>query len=89
MIGIPMSGPAYVYGDNISVIYNTSRPESTLKKKSNTICYHAVRESVAMGEIITAHIRSEENPANLCTKMIPGGAKRQYLISKVLYDIYE
>ena len=89
MMGIPISGPAYVYGDNMSVIYNTSRPESTLKKKSNSVCYHAVRESVAMGEIITAHVRSEENPADLCTKTIPGGSKRRYLVSGVLYDIYD
>ncbi len=27
-----------------------------LKKKSNSICYHAVRESVAMGEYLTGHI---------------------------------
>ena len=35
MMGVPLNGPTYVYGDNMSVIYNTSRPESTLKKKSN------------------------------------------------------
>ena len=34
IMGIPLTGTTYVYGDNISVIYNTSRPESTLKKKS-------------------------------------------------------
>jgi hypothetical protein len=41
MVGVPISGPTYVYGDNMSVIHNTQRPESTLKKKSNSICYHA------------------------------------------------
>jgi hypothetical protein len=44
MMGIPISGPSYVYGDNMSVIHNTQRPEFTLKKKSNFVCYHAVRE---------------------------------------------
>ena len=37
MMGIPISGPSYVYGDNMSVVTNASRPESTLKKKSNSI----------------------------------------------------
>ena len=37
MMGAPLTGPTYVYGDNMSVIYNTSRPESTLKKKINYI----------------------------------------------------
>ena len=49
MMGVRISGPTYTYGDNMSVIHNTQRPESTLRKKSNSICYHAVRESVAMG----------------------------------------
>jgi len=34
----------------MSVIYNTQSPESTLKKKCNSIAYHSCRESVAMGE---------------------------------------
>ena len=38
MTGVPLTGPTYIYGDNMSVIYNTSRPEWTLKKKSNSIC---------------------------------------------------
>ena len=55
MMGVPLNGPTYVYRDNMSVIYNTSRPELTLKKKSNFICYHAVREAVASGECLTTH----------------------------------
>ena len=37
MMGVPIDGPTYVYGDNMSVIFNTSQPESTLKKKSNSV----------------------------------------------------
>ena len=42
MMGVPISGPSHVFGDNMSVIYNTQKLESTLKKKSNQICYHTV-----------------------------------------------
>ena len=49
MVGVTLTGPTYVYGDNMSIIYNTSRPESKLKKEINSICYHAVREAVASG----------------------------------------
>ena len=73
MMGIEISGPTYAYGDNMSVIHNTQRPESVLKKKSNSICYHAIRESVAMGEMMTAHVRSADNPADICTKIISNG----------------
>ena len=87
MMGVPVETPAYVYGDNMSVIRNTSRPESTLKKKSNQICYHFARESVAMGECLTTHIPTNENVADLATKIIGGGMKRNHLVSKLLHYI--
>ena len=89
MMGVPISGHTYIYGDNMSVIHNTQRPESTLNKKSNSICYHAIRESVAMGESITAHVPTLLNPADLCTKAIPGGIKRNNIVGLVLYDIVD
>ena len=89
MMGVPISGPTHIYGDNMSVIHNTQRPESTLKKKSNSICYHAIRESVAMGESLTAHIETGENPADLATKIMGGGYKRNYLAAKLLHDVYD
>ena len=89
MMGVPLAGPAYVYGDNMSVIHNTQRPESTLKKKSLQICYHFLRESVAASEILTGHIPSVDNPADLATKLIGGGQKRTHLASKLLFDIYD
>ena len=89
MMGVRLTGPTYVYGDNMSVIHNTQRPESTLKKKSNSICYHAIRESVAMGESLTGHIPSRENQADVATKVIPPGQLREHLVGKLLYDIYD
>ena len=86
--GVSISGPTFIYGDNMSVIHNTQRPESMLKKKSNAICYHAVRESVAMGESLTAHILSDRNVADLLTKLLYG-QKRKSLVSEILFDIYD
>ena len=51
MMGVPIEGPTHMYHDNMPTIHNTQHPESQLKKKSNSICYHAVRETVAMGEL--------------------------------------
>ena len=73
----------------MSVIHNTQKPESTLKKKSNAICYHFARESVAMGESRTGHIDTKENPADLATKVINGGRQRDHLVGKLLYDIVD
>ena len=73
----------------MSVIHNTSKPESVLKKKANSVCYHYVREAVAADEVRISHIRSEENPADIATKSVPAGAKRDHLVEKVLYFINE
>ena len=87
MMGIPIDGATRIFGDAKSVINNTSTPESVLKKKNNAICYHTVRESVAMGESITTHIDGTENPADLMTKIITGG-KRKYLVNNILHGVY-
>ena len=88
MMGVPLTGPTYVYGDNMSVIYNTSRPESVLKKKSNSVCYHAVRESVTMKEVLTSHIPTHQNYANLLTKVLYG-QKQRNCVEGIMYDIYD
>jgi hypothetical protein len=87
MMGVPLSGPTYIYGDNKSQVTNSSRSESTLKKKCNSICYHAIRESVAMGETLLTHIRTGDNLADFLTKT-NSVAKCRKLVSGVVYDIY-
>jgi hypothetical protein len=89
MMGETIDGPTYVYGDNMSVVHNTQRPKSVLKKKSNAICYHAVRESAVMGKSIIGHIASVNNPADICTKAVPGGQKRDHLIGLLLNEIVD
>ena len=87
MTEIPLGGPTYMYGDNISVIQNTQRPESTINKKSLSLAYHDIRESVAMNELRTGHMRSGKNPGNLVTKIHGGSFGRNRLVSKLLYDL--
>ncbi len=87
MMGIPVSGPTYVNGDNKSQVTNSSRPELTLKKKCNSICYRAIRESVAMDETLLMYIRTGENLADFLTK-ITSGTKRCKLVRGVVHDIY-
>jgi hypothetical protein len=35
IIGVTLSSPTFVYGENMSVVQNNQRPESVLKKKSH------------------------------------------------------
>ena len=56
MMGIPIDELTHVMVDNMSVVCNTTRIESILKKKSNRITYHFVRESAVAKEIKIQHV---------------------------------
>jgi hypothetical protein len=85
--GVTLSGPTYVYGENMPVVHNTQRPEYLLKNKSNSICYHALHYSAAMGETIIGHVPSVENPAEIFTKVVQGGQKRNHSIHLLLHGL--
>lgn len=89
MLGILVSQPTFIYGDNEAVIKNTSMSESTLKKKSQSIAYHFIRQGVIRDKCLITHIHSEYNCSDTLTKTVPAGTKQKRLVSYYLYDIYE
>ena len=88
MMGIPVDLPTFVFGDNQSVLANTSHPHSVLKKKSNSIAYHFVREGVAKNEWLTTYLNTHLNPADLLTKSLSGGEKRARFTAYLLHYLY-
>jgi hypothetical protein len=58
-----------------------------LKKKSNAIAYHAVREACAMKEILICYVKTDDNVADIMTKVLPSGERRDTLVERLLYDI--
>ena len=75
MMGLFFDEPTYVYSDNQSVLANTYSPASQLKKKSNSIAYHFVREGVSRDEWRTTYVNTHDNTADLVTKPLPSGEK--------------
>ena len=88
MMGIPCEGPAYIEGDNQSVLANTSIPDSTLKKKNASIAYHFVREGVARDMWRTAYVNTHDNEADLLTKLLPSGEKRKGFVRSLLHHVH-
>jgi hypothetical protein len=84
MFGIPIQGLANVLVDNETVMKNASIPSSTLQKKHNAICYHYVREAVAAKVMCIAHIPTDENLADMFTKVL-GATNLKGFIQKILY----
>ena len=87
MMGIEVSEPAYIYGDNKSVLSNASVPESVLRKKSNSIVYNFVREGSASDEWRVAYVNTHENVADLLTKPL-GGEKQRNFVYRLLHHLY-
>ena len=66
--GVPLDGPAWLFGDNQSVVTSSTIPHSSLSKRWNALSYHKVREAVAGGWLRFEHIPGTENPADILTK---------------------
>ncbi len=84
MFCVPIDGPANVFCDNKSVITNAIVPESTLKKKHNSIAYQKVWEAVTAGILQVAKVKSEQNLADVLTKPLSGPALKS-LIQNILH----
>jgi len=70
MMGIKVNGSTDVFCDNESVVKNSTRPESALKKKHNAISYHSVCEAQTAGIVHIAHEDGNTNLADLLTKCL-------------------
>ena len=68
MMGVPLSGSTYIYGENIYAIHSTQRSKRTLNNKSKYIIHQCVRESVAMGGSLIVNVCTLLNPLDLCKK---------------------
>jgi hypothetical protein len=79
MFGVPIEKSTIVFCDNQAVVINSTHPESTLKRKHVSIAYHRCREAQAAGYIKIGFIRSNENLADLLTKILPGPRLRQLM----------
>jgi hypothetical protein len=88
MMGIPCEGPVYISGDNQSVLANTTIPNSMLKKKNQSICYHFVREVVALDEWRTSYVNTHYNTTDLLTKQLPSREKRKCFVRSLLHHTY-
>lgn len=81
MFGIPIDNSTVVFCDNETVVQNTTRPESTLKKKHVSIAYRRCREAQAAGYVRISFIKGMENLADMLTKVLPGSRLRKLMES--------
>ena len=83
-MGVPLPWPSFVLDDMINLAW----PELILKKKSNSNFYHAVRESVVMGKMLTGHVPSNLNFVGLLTKIF-FESLHTCLVGRIFDNIYD
>ena len=79
MLGAPVKGTSVLFGDNQSMITNSTLPHSTLKKRQSANNYHRVREAVAAGIVSIVHCDTKYNLADMGTKAL-NGQVHQFLL---------
>jgi hypothetical protein len=68
MLGAPLDGPIWMFGDNKSMINSAAEPSGRLTKRNLILSWHRLREKAAMGMVHYLHIGSKENIADCLTK---------------------
>jgi hypothetical protein len=79
-----IEGQANVFCNNESVVKSSFMPESTLKKKHISICYHKVWESQASGSVHVTWEQGQTNLADLLTKIL-AGPKLHTLVQQIMF----
>jgi hypothetical protein len=83
-LGMKITKPTVIYGDNLGVVQNCRNDNSMLKKKHVAIAYHLVREAVAAGMVEIHKVKGQENIADIFTKALPGTTLNR-LTDKFIY----
>jgi hypothetical protein len=67
-LGVPVNARSYMFGDNQSVVTNSTIPHSSLHKRHNALAYHRVREMIAAKVLGYYWIDGKNNPADIVSK---------------------
>jgi hypothetical protein len=83
-MGIPVTGPTIMIGDNLGSLMSVSRPGTPCKKKASSIAYHYVRECIAAGILNVSKIHTNYNLADPFTKAL--GKSKFWGLYRTIYN---
>jgi hypothetical protein len=68
MLGAPLEGPIWMFGDNKSMIKSSAEPSGRLAKRHLILSWHHLREKAAMKIVYYLHVSSKENISDCLKK---------------------
>ena len=87
MMGIWFDFPTYIYGNNQSLLENSTRPYSLLNNKSSWIAYCFGWEGVSKYEWISTYICTHDNVAYMVANPLYNGIKGVKFMNVKLHHI--
>ena len=79
MLGAPVKGSTILFGDNKSMVTNSSLPHSTLNRRVSANNYHRVQEAVDANIVSIVHCNTKYNLVDMGTKPL-NGQTHQFLL---------
>jgi hypothetical protein len=71
ILGAPLEGPVWIFGDNKSMIDSSLEPSGRIAKQHLILLWHCLREKAAMKIVHCMHIDSKKNESDCLTKHLP------------------
>lgn len=65
---VPVNTPSFLFGDNKTVVDNTTQPDAKQHKRHMMLSLHRIREAMASGFVKFYHIGTKMNPADILSK---------------------
>ena len=75
MMGVPINGPAYMFGDNKSVVSGAPILQYNISKKHLEICYCAIQEASSAVIWRVGFVKGKYNITDCLTKILLGTVK--------------
>jgi hypothetical protein len=67
MMGIPLDGLSWMFGDSQSFIDSSTIAHSNVNKHHKALFYHRVHEAISAGILVFDHIDGDLNPYDILT----------------------
>jgi hypothetical protein len=76
-----------MYGDNTSKIHITQKTRINIKEEVECHVIPCHQGGCGFGRVPNGTHTDRPEPADICTKVLPGGRKQDHLIQLVLYNV--